>query len=71
MQVRITFKAYLTCRKRPNPPGIEVLSFSFFRFIQDYKYNLKQSVLNEKERFKIGLLFYIHPLCVYIYSLYG
>ena len=44
-QVKITFKhlsfvrkAYLNCRKRQNPPGIEVLNFSFFRFILDYKY---------------------------------
>ena len=46
-QVKIAFKhlrfarrAYFTCRKRhnPPPPGIEVLNFSFFRFILDYKY---------------------------------
>ena len=32
-------KAYLTCRKRQNPPpGIEVSNFSFLRFMLDYKY---------------------------------
>ena len=31
-------KAYLNCRKRQSPPGIEVLNFSFFRFILDYKH---------------------------------
>ena len=36
---RSPHKANLTCRKRhnsPPPPGIEVLDFSFFRFILDY-----------------------------------
>ena len=40
-QVKITFKhpsfarkAYLTCRKRHNSPGIEVLNFSFFGLFQ-------------------------------------
>ena len=37
-RVKITFKHLSFARKRHNPLGIEVLNFSFFRFILDYKY---------------------------------
>ena len=37
-------KAYLYCRKRQNPPGIEVLNFLFFRFILDYNYQSGRNV---------------------------
>ena len=55
-QVKITFKhlrferkAYITCRKRDNPPGIEVLNFSFFSVYSRLKV-AKQSILIKKNR---------------------
>ena len=82
-QVKITFQhlsfvrnAYLNCRKRQNPPGIEVLNFSFFRFILDYKFqnNLFKyktsyiETLRETESDFIFVYFFLYTLYIHIYT---
>ena len=66
-------KAYLYCRKRQNPPVIEVLNFLFFRFILDYKYqnnvfNKKTSYMEALHKaesdFRFVYFFFIHPVYI-------